>query len=382
MANEMFDTQTSLVGSDAVAEALAAEPQPEPSQPEPRPGAVTSTDIGADAQPELGIEESQPEAEVTPETKDGEEVAPEGEGEEEETADDWLPTEQEKEFPLETLARYAARYGYTAEQLQNDANLQRLMKDSLNSDIAVRDRAAEADQVVEEQPAETEPVMSPEEQQRRYQERQQRSRAFVGSVVAKVFDQKLVNEMGLDLYKAFGVDVSEADDPGTKALIESAPKVGQTLARHLVGGAYDALPYLLLSPDPNSGQFPIVQMLESIMPGISGMWERSSYMKSWARAAHEVGGELPAYGTPEFVSALEAAAEKVPNFDEIVYRDRQGRVLPPHEQAYRRYVLLAKAISAGKKAGKAASGPGPASKKQQAADPLADAIKHQNERLW
>lgn len=120
-----------------------------------------------------------------------------------------------------------------------------------------------------------------------------------------------------------------------------------------------------------------MRLFEIAMPGITEMHERSSYQMQWARAAHEVGGDLPAYGTPEFTQALEEAAEKIPSFDEIVYRDKQGNVLRPHEQAYRKYVLLAKAIAGASK--KPATGPSP-KRQVQGTDRLADFIKAENAR--
>ncbi len=102
----------------------------------------------------------------------------------------------------------------------------------------------------------------------------------MGSVVSQVFDQKLVNQLGLDLYAAFGVDPDKLDDwDGEKSqVLKSAPAVGQALAHHLVNGAYRALPHLLLSPD-HTGNFPIVGMLESVMPGISTMWDPDSLVQ-------------------------------------------------------------------------------------------------------
>jgi hypothetical protein len=374
-SNTSFDVQAELTGNtNEIAEALA-QPEPEPAQPESGPSAVTSADAGAITQPEIGTEaEVQPEGEAIPETEEGEEPTPEGEEVEGETADDWLPDEQEKEFSLETLARYAERYGYSLEQLQNDANLQRLVLDSLNGEIALRDRATTEEDYIVEESDQAQPVMTPEQQQQRYAEQREHHTAFVGDVVGQVFDEGLVKQMGLDLFKSFGVDMSEANDPDTKALIESAPKVGQTLARHMVSGVYAVLPHLLLQPDPNSGQIPVVRMLEAIMPNITGMWERSSYQMQWVRAAHEAGGELPAYGTPEFTQALEAAAAKIPNFDEIVYRDAKGNVLRPHEQAYRKYQLLARQLSTGKKP---ATRPNPAKRQP---DRLEAFIRAENSR--
>jgi hypothetical protein len=118
-----------------------------------------------------------------------------------------------------------------------------------------------------------------------------------------------------------------------------------------------------------------MQMFEAVMPNITGMWERSSYQLQWARAAKETGSDL-AYGTPEFSEALEAAGEKIPNFDEIIYRDRQGRALPLQEQIYRKYVLLARQLSKSAKPATARV----ESRKQETGDRLAEFIKAENSR--
>jgi hypothetical protein len=409
-----FDV-AAFIGADPAEAAMSEQSQPDPGSETADGGAETDTEGATESDAGAGDEAG--------DEGEGEEVATEGEGEEgdEESADDWLPSEQEKEFPQEVLAKYAKRYGYKPEEVQNDPRLQRALKDKLNADIYARQLQESVDQgpTQDDEPEtgdETAAQLTPEQQKEKYQ-------AFVGEIVGNLFDQKLVNQMGLDLLTSFGVDASILNDPKAspeakaevKALVDNAPKVGSTLARYLVDGVNTALPRLLLSPNPVNGQVPIVGMLESVMPGISTMWERSMYEMQWTRASSARGRDgqplfkdLPRYGTPEFAKALEEAGAKIPNFDDIVFRDAKGNVLPLHEQAHRKYMLLArtlsgqqpnpvaarKAFDAGRRtqrtadqrrAGAKAMGAGKGtsrldSRGGEQSDPLMAAIEHQNTR--
>lgn len=265
-----------------------------------------------------------------------------------EIADDWLPTEQEKEFPFETIAKFAeTRYKVPIEKLRNDPALQLIIKDKLNSDIEIRNHRSaaagpthDATTVVEE---DDQPVtLTPEQQVQKYEE-------FVSAIVTQVFDQNRVTALGRNLYSAFGVDLTtNPEDPDTKAAIANAPRVGKTLAVSLVDGVATALPHLLLAPNPVSGQPLMIAAMEHFMPGIYGMWERAMYQTQWDKVRSSKGKDgqlafknLPEFGTPEFQKALDRAVAQVPDFDAMVYRDTQGQVLPLPQQAELKYRLLA-----------------------------------------
>ena len=47
----------------------------------------------------------------------------------------WLPDEQQKVFLDDVIARYAKRYGYTAEQIGENPQLRQLLHDKINRDI-------------------------------------------------------------------------------------------------------------------------------------------------------------------------------------------------------------------------------------------------------
>ena len=366
------DVQQSLVGDDpsALAETSGTETTDPAAGGEGKEGDAGSTDATAEAGTEDGAA-----------AEDGETA----DADAEETADDWLPEEQKKEFPFEVLSEFAQkRYKIDPERLKNDPQLQLLVKDKLNSDIELRKRLASDDSLdldgaddAEDETAEAQPVqLTPEQQKEKYYQ-------FVDHVVGKVFDQNAVAELGKNLYSAFGVDLSDPNNEETKGYLANAPKVGATLAKSLVDGVNSAIPYLMLTPNPITGEAPINALLETVMPGISEMYERSMYQMQWDRVANttdangqKVFTNLPPFGTPEFTKALEKAGKSIPNFEDIVFRDKQGNALTLPQQAYMKYEMLAqiangqkpnpaeaaRAFSAGKKAATTAAGKRAASK--------------------
>src|SRR5215472_11280719 len=97
MAQDITEQAT----QEELADALVSDPEPPPQD--------TPTE---EAEPE-------PEAEVEEQT--------------EEDGDDWLPSEQEKVFPDEVLAKYAIRYNVDLSKA--DPQLRQLIVDKINSDI-------------------------------------------------------------------------------------------------------------------------------------------------------------------------------------------------------------------------------------------------------
>src|SRR6266567_356059 len=98
---------TTAVEQDAIADSLMGEPE------EQQTAEVTGTE-----QPEEVLQESQ-EIEQESETQ-------------EEVAEDWLPTDQDKVFPDEVYARYAERYQLSPEQAA-DPLLRQLLHDKINT---------------------------------------------------------------------------------------------------------------------------------------------------------------------------------------------------------------------------------------------------------
>ena len=53
----------------------------------------------------------------------------------EEDDPNWLPTDQQKVFPDDVIAKYAKRYGYAEEQIRDNPGLRQLLHDKINSHI-------------------------------------------------------------------------------------------------------------------------------------------------------------------------------------------------------------------------------------------------------
>ena len=92
---------------------LGVRPAIEVTAEDPETSADTETD-GADDQ-----------AEAAPATTEGDE----------QDDPNWLPDEQQKVFTDDAIARYAKRYGYTQEQIEQNPQLRQLLHDKINSDI-------------------------------------------------------------------------------------------------------------------------------------------------------------------------------------------------------------------------------------------------------
>lgn len=314
--------ETTSAGSD-VSSFLGVEPESLPSL-QPRESSAPGGDepTGDESVVESEVEEGEAEEEIA------DELAPEETTEElsEETADDWLPTEQEKEFPLEVLQRYAPRYGYTAEEIAADPRLQVVLKDKLNSDIYVQQLREETEnpnfeettpEGTEETVADPNTTAQPADAQKEYYQR-------VDALVSK-FDPKATEELGRNLLSAFGVNTdvkkleamladpkvdaaTKAEVQGAIALVRNAGQVGTTLARGAIDLVLTSLPEILPA------------VMESIAPGLLGAYQGWSEVNvartAWTEVADARGPQgqplysnLPQYGTKEF-GALTVRAER------------------------------------------------------------------------
>lgn len=264
----------------------------------------------------------------------------------EEEGDDWLPTEQEKQFPDDVLAKYAKRYGRTMEQLQADPQLRQLVIDKINSDIRLKQISEAEAASAQEEPTPEDDAEEPAEEPTPAQpaEAQQRYDQFVDSLVTSSFDPKRIEALGLNLLEGFGVDL-KSQAPEVQALVKNAPKVGQTLSRALADGVVTMLhnPQVLLSA------------VESVMPGFSARYDRAVYGEQWEelrQAADDRGQpKYPnlsklEYGSKDFRAELRRAANDIPGFKSIVFRDEKtGQPLPKYEQSRLKYQMLAQHLS-------------------------------------
>lgn len=277
----------------------------------------TPTPGGAETEP--GSEPGSTEAGVSEESAETTEDQPELEATEqpteEESADDWLPTEQEKEFPLEVLQKYAPRYGYTAQEIAADSRLQVVLKDKLNTDIYVEQMRQDAEnQRLEETTPETTEESATETAAAVSDPRADYYKRV--DALAQKFDPQATEELGRNLLAAFGVntDVKKLEamlaDPklnpearqevqSAVALVRNAGQVGNTLAKGAIDLILTSLPEVL------------PQVMEAIAPGMLGAYQGWAKVNTASRAWQEVAqsrngqgqpvySNLPSYGTKEF----------------------------------------------------------------------------------
>ncbi len=252
-------------------------------------------------------------------------VALEGEADPEQvetSADDdnWLPTEQAKEFPEATLQEYAQRRGYKWDP--QDESQMRLLRDKLNTDIYVEQmRAQLEDQTLEEttaadgqefeaDAAATTDGTVADPRAQHYEQ--------VDAVVAQI-DQQATEELGRGLLGALGVNADpqhlqrlqaalrnpqttpeqRAEIQQTLDLVQNAGKIGGTLARGAVDLIMTAVPTLL------------PQMIEAAAPGLldayQGWQQVREVGQAWNKLATAKGpnnqplySNLPTYQSKEY----------------------------------------------------------------------------------
>lgn len=239
----------------------------------------------------------------------------------EETAEDWLPTEQDKVFPDEVLQRYATRYGLD-EAWQANPQLKQLVIDKINSDIYLQQlQQHEAEQ--QEPEPEAEPTRTAEPQLTREQHFQN---------LARVVQERTDPEVAKAFHNEF-------------LSIWQRPEAEQPLALAQVTSKYMLNLVNTFLPDMLQAQ--LQQQVNQLFPGFGDMYDRSSHAMAWDRVRNSDAAfaQLPAYGTKEFSSTLREAAARIPGFDEMQFTDRNGKALPPQQNAERKYAMLAKIAS-------------------------------------
>jgi hypothetical protein len=243
----------------------------------------------------------------------------------------------------EERARYTKRYP-TAWKLANDPNqpedVRQLLRDKINTDFEfkkLRDTREEPtlEEETEEAEQTTQQTVDPAERRKQYV-------AFVDDVVKNVVDPQVAADLGKEVFGAMGLDLSNPEDPEVKDYLANAPKLGMALAK----GATDLL--MTVFQNPNVGG----PLIEAIFPGFGEMYESAVYQRAWDsvrsykdNAKNQPYKDLPAFGTQQFREALEAAADQIPDFDTLEFKDKNGRPLPMQQQAIKKYALLAKVAS-------------------------------------
>lgn len=240
----------------------------------------------------------------------------------EESAEDWLPTEQDRTFSDESLLRYAERYQKDAQWLSDPLNRQ-LLTDKLNSDIYLR-------QQQEQEPLdELEEALPQEQRQQATQEAKiptlDEHLANLNQWSERYTDPKIAQNFADQFMKAFGVQ--EAAKP------ETAMALTRTMSTFGLNLIQTALPQML------------APILDSVMPGFSGMYYQGARASSWdtVRNSAEQYADLPAYGTKEFVDLCNKLDGDFPALTEMgqsLERSNGGQLHGPAADKF--YSTLAK----------------------------------------
>src|SRR5262249_25108095 len=113
---------TAAVEQELITDSVLSDKAQTQSDSEEHLAGAEAEDVDADAEERGGVDHAGGE---------------QGEVEQEENADDWLPQEQDKVFPDETYAKYAQRYQLSPEQASAPL-IRQLLHDKINSDIFLR----------------------------------------------------------------------------------------------------------------------------------------------------------------------------------------------------------------------------------------------------
>ena len=290
---------------------------------------VTETEAEAEpsgeSEPEPTSTEGEAEAEAEGTSEPGAQADAEGA---EETDDDWLPSEQEKEFPLATLLEFAnkryGKLGLTAELVEQNPGIQEMLKQNLNAEILARSGAhAEADEEAEgfvlpddeeeasEETTETATATDSDPRKAHYQ--------AVDAIVGAI-DQKEIEEFGREVLGAMQVNVdpklieqqrkilvSEKATPQQRQaaqdyinLVSGAGNLGKVMARRQADFLLSVMPRLL------------PQMIEQAFPGSTRRHQVQMAAEYWSELKGTKGKDgkpmfsnLPAFGTDQYRALLQ-----------------------------------------------------------------------------
>lgn len=283
--------------------------------------------------------EETPESSSTSEeeaTDDDSVSEPAEEAEAEEDLSDYLPDEQKKEFPLDELAKYAKRYGYTLEELESDPRIQRIVKDKINSDIEIRKQLADSTAEIDEEPTrEDEPAPaethSPEQLKQATQQHFKQIEAFIEQVT----DPEIASSFITELNAAYGIN----DKVDPKVALQATKVFSKYTANFLD----TALPSFLMKPVDAQGTALIDKIIEARMPGLMDMYDRQLHADTWEqiRGANPEYANLPAYGpkTSAYGKLVKEAAASIPGFEKAYAH------LPKPQRIAMKMELIAKVAS-------------------------------------
>lgn len=285
----------------------------------PEQDAIAESLVGEEVQ-DAPVEQ-QPEAEQQDAYETPEPTDEQSNEAEEEVAEDWLPSEQDKVFPDEVYERYAQRYNLTPEQAA-DPQFRQLLHDKINSDIYIQQQREQEQLEAETQP-EAEPTRT---------EQPQLSREQHFTQLARVVQERTDPEVAKAFHNEF-------------MSVWKLPPEEQPMAMTQVTSKY--MLNLVNTFLPDMIQANLQGVMGQVYPGFGEMHERSSHAMAWdkVRNSDPSFSNLPAYGSKEFSSKLRDAASRIPGFDEMQFTDGNGKQLPPQQNAERKYAMLAKIAS-------------------------------------
>lgn len=350
---------------------VVSQPPPEVEEGQGAPGNDYSAFLGPPS-PEADLAETPAPGEQEPE---GEEQRLEGEPEREAPAQPEAQAEPEAEQPpsieerLQDLTQrelneYANRYP-SAWKALNDArtpeDIKHLLLDKIDSDHEIQRRIAQEQALAEQEYEEPTPEYQPESPQQVQQTpetvAQQRTAYYqnIDNLVSSRFDQQSIQELGGALLRMFNVRTEALQDPNISPqdkailqdLVTSVQREAPVLARYMADAVTTVVPHILKPA------------LDVAMPGFTDQYERNMYAQAYESVRQQVDErgrplypDLPAYpavrGTPEareFSQLMREASSAIPGFDDMVFQDAYGRVLPQQQQAALKYQMLARHLA-------------------------------------
>lgn len=290
---------TEAAAQDAIADSLLGDPQTDETTEQTPVG----TEDVVEPQEELA------EGELETQTED---------------ADDWLPGDQDKIFPDEVYARYAERYQLSPEQAK-DPLLRQLLHDKINSDIQIRNQMEQQDLAELEVPEElAEPTREP-----------QKLPSFDEYVTGlrNQVQQYTDPQMAQLFTREFLGSFLPPEEVAKNLTPELATKLTTTFSTFGLNLIRTAL------------QNEFLPMMEQVMPGVSGMYFQSSRATSWdtVRNSNPAFGDLPAYGSKEFVQLCQKLDSEFPALTEMgLNLEKQGGGQLHGRAAEQFYLSLAK----------------------------------------
>lgn len=280
------------------------------------------------------ISDPEPQPQEQTDTEDAEqEQIPEQEGEEqtEEAADDWLPTEQEKVFPDEVLAKYAIRYN--VDLAKADPQVRQLIIDKINSDIYLKSLQTQQQEEPEEEEFEPEPETVPEPTQPQPPISREQYFQNLGQVIQQRTDPQVAKQFYDEFLQAWQLPEAQQPMAFTQVMSKYALNLINTFADDLISAK-------------------LGQHLEQSYPQFGEMYQVSAAARTWDSVRNEnQDAELPAYGTREYSTAARQIGAEIAGsaerFEAMVFTGRNGQPLSARENLAEKQRMIAERMIQG-----------------------------------